>query len=101
MFLVQITIIDRLQSKESHLHGTLSQSTESTKEPLRETAEQIKDNETSKYTKDQEEKRKNNEEMQMLVSKLEHLNDRPLETPEYRDAYKVFIIDDGFLSFGV
>ncbi|XP_020297571.1 uncharacterized protein LOC109862081 isoform X2 [Pseudomyrmex gracilis] len=81
---------DRLQSKESHLHSILSQSTESAKELLRETAEQLKDNETNKYTKDQEENRKNDEEMQMLVSKLEHLNDRPLETPEYRDAYKDF-----------
>lgn len=30
--------------------------------------------------------------MRMLVSKLEDLNGRPLEIPEYRDAYKVFIL---------
>lgn len=100
--LVRITIIDRLQPKESHLlHGVFPRSTESAKEPTRETAEEIKDDETSRYTPDQEEKRKKDEEMQMLVSKLEHLNGRPLETPEYRDAYKVLIYHRRRLFFSI
>lgn len=40
-------------------------------------------------TRDEEEKRRKDEEMKMLVSKLEELNGRPFEIPEYRDAYKV------------
>lgn len=50
------------------------------------------DNEKDKWIDDQEEKRKKDEEMRMLVSKLEDLNGRPLEIPEYQDAYKVFIL---------
>lgn len=45
-----------------------------------------------RWMKEQEENRKTDEEMKMLVSKLEDLNGRSLEIPEYRDAYKVFIV---------
>lgn len=85
---------------ETHLkpHGDFFQSTESTENfvhpYIRQTeeivAKQTKDDlEEDKWIDDQEEKQKKDEEMRMLVSKLEDLNGRPLEIPEYRDAYKV------------
>lgn len=42
--------------------------------------------------KDQDENRRKDEEMKMLVSQLEDLNGRPLEIPEYRDSYKVCVL---------
>lgn len=98
-------IIDRLQSQKPQTHlkagGDFFQSTESTENfvypRVKQTQEiddkQIKDDsdEDKWIEEDQEEKRKKDEEMRMLVSKLEDLNGRPLEIPEYRDAYKVFI----------
>jgi len=60
---------------------------------MQETFEEMKDdNEEEKWMKDHEENRKKDEEIKILVSKLEDLNGRPLEIPEYRDAYKVFIV---------
>lgn len=57
-------------------------------------AERIKDNnEEDRWMRNQEEERRKDEEMKMLVSKLEDLNGRSLEIPEYRDAYKVFAVD--------
>ncbi|XP_029172783.1 uncharacterized protein LOC114941809 isoform X2 [Nylanderia fulva] len=94
---------DRLQSKKPQTHlkagGDFFQSTESTENFVHPRiqqevdAKQIKDNnEEDKWIEedDEEEKRKKDEEMKMLVSKLEDLNGRPLEIPEYRDAYKDF-----------
>lgn len=54
-------------------------------------AERAKDNnEENKWMRNQEEEeRRKDQEMKMLVSKLEGLNGRSLEIPEYRDAYKV------------
>ncbi|CAL1679477.1 unnamed protein product [Lasius platythorax] len=97
-------IKDRLQSQKPQTHlkagGDFFQSTESTENfvypRVKQTQEiddkQIKDDsdEDKWIEEDQEEKHKKDEEMRMLVSKLEDLNGRPLEIPEYRDAYKDF-----------
>ncbi|XP_050455770.1 uncharacterized protein LOC126853761 [Cataglyphis hispanica] len=96
-------IKDRLQPKKPQTHlkteGDFFQTTESTENfvhpHIKQTQEidvkQIKDdNEEDKWIDDQEEKKRKDEEMRMLVSKLEDLNGRPLEIPEYRDAYKDF-----------
>jgi len=91
-----------LQPKKPQTHlkaqGNFFQSTESTEnfvhpsiKQAQETFERTKDDEEERW-KDQEENRKKDEEIKLLVSKLEDLNGRPLEIPEYRDAYKVFIV---------
>lgn len=51
--------------------------------------ELITKDDRDKEMRDQLKNRKKDEEMRMLVSKLEDLNGRPLEIPEYRDVYKV------------
>ncbi|KAL0106952.1 hypothetical protein PUN28_015460 [Cardiocondyla obscurior] len=88
------------QKPQTHLKvdGDFYQNTESTEnfvhpsvKQAQEMAERVKDsNEEGKWMKSQEEERRKDEEMTMLVSKLEDLNGRPLEIPEYRDAYKDF-----------
>jgi len=97
---------DKLQSLRPQTHlksgGNFFQDTESTEhfahprikqmqEALEEFGDDEDDEEEKKRMREQEEKRKKDEEMKMLVSKLEDLNGRPLEIPEYRDAYKVFL----------
>lgn len=77
--------------------GDFYQNTETTEnfvhpcvKQAQEMAERAKDNnEEDRWMRSLEEERKKDEEMKMLVSKLEDLNGRPLEVPEYRDAYKV------------
>lgn len=106
-FLLYIFLyIDRLQPKKPQTHlkagGDFHQSTESTenfvypriKQTQEIDAKQIKDDsEEDKWIEeDEDEKRKKDEEIKILVSKLEDLNGRPLEIPEYRDAYKVYIL---------
>lgn len=93
-----------MQPKKPQTHlkteGDFFQNTESTenfvyphiKQTQEIDAKQIKDDEEDKWIDDPEEKKRKDEEMRMLVSKLEDLNGRPLEIPEYRDAYKVFIL---------
>ncbi|XP_011252442.2 uncharacterized protein LOC105249011 isoform X2 [Camponotus floridanus] len=97
-------VTDRLQPKKPQTHlkveGDFFQNTESTENfvhpRIKQTQEidtkQIKDDddEEDKWIDDQEEKQRKDEEMRILVSKLEDLNGRPLEIPEYRDAYKDF-----------
>lgn len=98
-------ITDKLQSMRPQTHlkagGDFFQDTESAEhfahpreKQMQETIEQFKDEEDNeeerRRIREQEEKRKKDEEMEMLVSKLEDLNGRPLEIPEYRDAYKVY-----------
>ncbi|XP_070172349.1 uncharacterized protein [Polyergus mexicanus] len=95
-------IKDRLQPKKPQTHlkteDDFFQNTESTenfvyphiKQTQEIDAKQIKDDEEDKWIDDPEEKKRKDEEMRMLVSKLEDLNGRPLEIPEYRDAYKDF-----------
>ncbi|XP_012536680.2 uncharacterized protein LOC105836883 [Monomorium pharaonis] len=89
------------QKPQTHLKagGDFYQNTESTEnfahpcvKQAQEMAEQAKDNsEGDRWMRRQEEEeRRKDEEMKMLVSKLEDLNGRPLEIPEYRDAYKDF-----------
>jgi hypothetical protein len=100
-------ITDKLQSFRPQTHlksgGDFSQDTESTEhfthpriKQMQEAVEEFKDDEDNeeekKRMREQEEKRNKDEEMKMLVSKLEDLNGRPLEIPEYRDAYKVFLV---------
>lgn len=54
-----------------------------------QTSELTRDiDEEDKRMREEEDKWKKDEEMKMLVSKLNDLS-RPLEVPEYRDAYKV------------
>ncbi|KYM96215.1 hypothetical protein ALC62_13267 [Cyphomyrmex costatus] len=93
---------DKSQPQKPQMHlkagGDFYQNTESTEnfahpyvKQAQEVAERVKDNnEEVKWMRSQEEERKKNEEMKMLVSRLEDLNNRPLEIPEYRDAYKDF-----------
>lgn len=105
IYFIIFIYIDRLQPKKPQTHlkteGDFFQTTESTENfvhpHIKQTQEidvkQIKgDNEEDIWIDDQEEKKRKDEEMRMLVSKLEDLNGRPLEIPEYRDAYKVFIL---------
>ncbi|KAL6263913.1 hypothetical protein P5V15_003994 [Pogonomyrmex californicus] len=96
------SVKDKLQPQKSQTHlqtgGDFYPNTESTEnfvhpsvKQAQEIAERAKDsNEEGRWMKSQEEERKKDEEMKMLVSKLEDLNGRPLEIPEYRDAYKDF-----------
>jgi len=98
-------ITDKLQSMRPQTHlkpgGDFFQDTESTEHfahpriKQMQEAEEFNDDEDNedekKRMREQEEKRKKDEEIKMLVSKLEDLNGRPLEIPEYRDAYKVFL----------
>ncbi|XP_014488517.1 PREDICTED: uncharacterized protein LOC106751840 [Dinoponera quadriceps] len=102
------SVKDRLRPTKPQTHlkagGDFFQATESTENfvhPLvkqRTQAELVRDNEEEEEEEkdrrmrslEQEEDRKKDEEMKLLVSKLEDLNGRPLEVPEYRDAYKDF-----------
>lgn len=45
-------------------------------------------NKDSEEEKKRKEKQRKDEEIKMLVSKLENLKTSPLEIPEYKDAYK-------------
>lgn len=93
---------DRLQPKKPQTHlkadGDFFQNTESTenfvypriKQTQEIDAKQMKDDDEEDKWIDQEGIQKKDEEMKMLVSKLEDLNGRSLEIPEYRDAYKDF-----------
>lgn len=95
-------ITDKQQPQKPQIHlkagGDFYENTESTEnfvhpcvKQAQEIAERAKDNnEEERWMRSQEEARRKDEEMKMLVSKLEDLNGRPLEIPEYRDAYKVF-----------
>lgn len=97
-----LRIADKLQPQKPQVHlksgGDFYQTTENTEnfaDPCvkqeQEMAERAKDNNKEEsWMRDQEEERRKDEEMKMLVSKLEDLNGRPLEIPEYRDAFKVF-----------
>lgn len=81
-----------LRAGEDYFQGT--ESTEDFIHPRVKQAQQMAelamdDDERDRQMKDQKRNRKKDEEMKMLVSKLEDLNGRPLEIPEYRDAYKV------------
>ncbi|XP_071633716.1 uncharacterized protein [Temnothorax longispinosus] len=96
------SVKDKLQPQKPQIHlkagGDFYQNTESTEnfvhpcvKQAQEMAERAKDNnEEARWMRGQEEEeeRRKDEEMKMLVSKLEDLNGRPLEIPEYRDAYK-------------
>lgn len=94
-------ITDKLQPQKPQMHlkagGDFYQNTESTEnfvhpydKQTQEMDERAKDNnEENRWMRSQDEERRKDEEMKMLVSKLEDLNGRPLEIPEYRDAYKV------------
>lgn len=96
-------ITDKPQTQKSQMHlkagGDFFENTEGTEnfahpsvKQAQEMAEEAKDNnEEDRWMRSQEEERRKEEEMTMLVSKLEDLNGRPLEIPEYRDAYKVFV----------
>lgn len=96
------TVKDKAQPQKPQMHlkagGDFYQNTESTEnfahpcvKQAQEMAERAKDNnEEERWMRQQEEERRKDEEMKMLVSKLEDLNGRPLEIPEYRDAYKDF-----------
>ncbi|XP_018305448.1 uncharacterized protein [Mycetomoellerius zeteki] len=96
------SVKDKSQPQKPQMHlkagGDFYQNTESTEnfahpcvKQAQEMAERVKDNnEEEKWMRSQEEERRKDEEMKMLVSKLEDLNNRPLEVPEYRDAYKDF-----------
>ncbi|XP_039303875.1 uncharacterized protein LOC105196130 isoform X2 [Solenopsis invicta] len=96
------SVIDKPQPQKPQMHlkagGDFYQNTESTEnfahpcvKQAQEMAERTKDNnEENRWMRSQEEERKKDEEMKMLVSKLEDLNGRQLEIPEYRDAYKDF-----------
>ncbi|XP_019886791.2 uncharacterized protein LOC105278065 isoform X2 [Ooceraea biroi] len=99
------SVKDKLQSMRPQTHlkagGEFFQDTESTEhfahprvKQMQETAEEFKDDEDNeeekRWKREEEEKQKKDEEMKMLVLKLEDLNGRPLEIPEYRDAYKNF-----------
>lgn len=108
-------IADRLWSKKPQTHlktgGDFFQATESTEnfvhprvKQTQQQAELVRDEEEMEeedrrmrsLEREQEENRKKDEEMKLLVSKLEDLNGRPLEIPEYRDAYKVFKTIHGY-----
>lgn len=96
-------IADKLRPKKPQTHlksgGDFFQGTETTEnfihprvKQMQQQAELVKDEEEEDRrikSFEQKENRKKDEEMRMLVSKLEDLNGRPLEIPEYRDAYKV------------
>jgi len=94
-------ITDKLQPQKPQMHlkadGDFYQNTENTEnfvhpydKQAQEMDERAKDNnEENRWMRSQDEERRKDEEMKMLVSKLEDLNGRPLEIPEYRDAYKV------------
>lgn len=70
---------ENTESAENFVHPCVKQAQEMAKD----------NNEEDRWMRSQEEERRKDEEMKMLVSKLEDLNGRPLEVPEYRDAYKV------------
>lgn len=98
-------IADRLRPKKPQTHlkagGDFFQSTETTEnfvhprvKQAQQQAELVTDDDEQEEDRrmrafEREENRKKDEEMKMLVSRLEDLNGRPLEVPEYRDAYKV------------
>lgn len=98
-FVFGIHITDKLQSQKPRIHlkvGGDYQNTESTENfvhpYIKQTQEMAKDNnEEDRWMRSQEEERRKDEEMKILVSKLEDLNGRSLEIPEYRDAYKVLV----------
>lgn len=83
---------------ESHLRcgGEFHQKTENTQNfldprgsvPINDMSTVIAGNQDGKS--DGENHRKKEEEMKMLVSKLEDLKGPPMGVPEYKDAYKVF-----------
>lgn len=88
---MHITDKSQLQKPQMHLKagGDFYQNTESTDnfvhpcvKQAQEMAEWAKDNNEEDRWRNQEEERKKDEEMKMLVSKLEDLNGRPLEIPE-------------------
>ncbi|XP_011863411.1 PREDICTED: uncharacterized protein LOC105559602 isoform X2 [Vollenhovia emeryi] len=96
------SVKDKPQPQKPQMHlkagGDFYQNTESTEnlvhpyvKQAQEMTERAKDDsEEDRWMRSQEEERRKDEEMKMLVSKLEDLNGRPLEIPEYRDAYKDF-----------
>lgn len=57
------------------------------KQPTNELNKNVKDAENGR--KELKEQQRKDEDMKMLVSKLEDLKGPPLEIPEYKDAYKV------------
>lgn len=59
---------------------------------MAELAKDIQTEEEKKQKEEEDEKNrvKREDEMKLLVSKLEGLNGPPLEVPEYKDAYKVY-----------
>ncbi|XP_032663169.1 uncharacterized protein LOC116840491 [Odontomachus brunneus] len=100
------SVKDRLWPKKPQTHlkagGDFFQSTETTEnfvhprvKQTQQQAELVRDDDEQEEDRrmrafEREENRKKDEEMMMLVSKLEDLNGRQVEVPEYRDAYKDF-----------
>ncbi|XP_019701066.1 uncharacterized protein LOC105192067 [Harpegnathos saltator] len=101
------SIKDRLQPKKPQTHlkasGDFFQDTENTEnfvhprvKQAQQQAKLVRDDDNDEEDNrrmrslERKEDRKKDEEMRMLVSKLEDLNGRPLDIPEYRDAYKDF-----------
>ncbi|KAG7205450.1 hypothetical protein KM043_007440 [Ampulex compressa] len=70
--------------KEAQLMSELNKDVE------KEEQEQEEEEEEERKRRERFEKEMRDEEMKMLVSKLEDLQGPPLEVPEYRDAYKDF-----------
>lgn len=81
-----------LKSGNLFFENTLEDTVNFINSSIRETRlmhESSKDSEKEKKKrKELIEKQRKDEEMKMLVSKLEDLKTSPLEIPEYKDAYK-------------
>lgn len=89
-------VVDRLQLKKPQVNltteGNIFQATDSIENCIDPHTKQAQQSIELIGDNNEEENNKKDKEMKILISKLEDLNDRPLEIPEYRDAYKVFLI---------